>query len=355
MLDFDAVLATSPVRSAAGGEIGRSRRGRPLYGFRAGRGPCRVSLIGGCHADEPVGPAMLDRLAAFLLSLPSEHNLLQDFTWSLVPHANPDGEAANRPWTDGLGDPAGWTGSEPVRVDLWTYLSHVVREPPGDDMEFGFPRSPEDGEARPENHAIAAFLREGGPYHVHGSLHGMGVAAGPWFLMERSWADHRTESMRRRLQDQVRSRGYALHDIDRQGDKGFHRLGEGFTSRPDSTAMRAHFESRNDLATAALFRPSSMEWVRGLGGDPLTLVTEMPLFLLPKAAYAEGDPIRPPAWKRLREAFLRGRDRLAEAVQEEKLESMPIRDQMEFQLRYLNEALITVADQLGADQLGAGR
>lgn len=43
--------------------------------------------------------------------------------------------------------------------------------------------------------------------------------------------------------------------------------------------MRTFFHERGDDATAALSRPSSMEFVRGLGGDPFTFVSEMPLFL----------------------------------------------------------------------------
>ena len=104
--------------------------------------------------------------------------------------------------------------------------------------------------------------------------------------------------MRERLRRRVRELGYRLHDVDRGGEKGFHRIDEGFTTRPDSRAMAAHFEALGDPATAALFRPSSMEYVRSLGGDPLTLVSEMPLFLVPPEHYQSpehggGDVVRP--------------------------------------------------------------
>ena len=45
--------------------------------------------------------------------------------------------------------------------------------------------------------------------------------------------------------------------------------------------MVAYFQERGEAETAALFRPSSMEYMRQLGGDPFTLVSEMPLFLRP--------------------------------------------------------------------------
>ena len=157
--------------------------------------------------------------------------------------------------------------------DLAAYSAGVVRELPGDDVEFGFPRSAQDREARPENRAIAGFLAGGAPYAVHGSLHGTAFSPGPWFLIEAGWAD-RTTAMRARLRERVREMDYLLFDPDRGGEKGFTRIDEGFTTRPDSGAMRRHFLDRGDPETAALFRPSSMEHVRSLGGDPLTFVSE---------------------------------------------------------------------------------
>ncbi|MCB1036733.1 MAG: peptidase, partial [Acidobacteria bacterium] len=81
--------------------------------------------------------------------------------------------------------------------------------------------------------------------------------------------------LRNKLTRTVSQMGFGLHDVDRKGEKGFHRIGPGFCTRPDSRAMAAFFIARGDAETAALFRPSSMELVRSLGGDPLTLVSEM--------------------------------------------------------------------------------
>ncbi|MEM9556328.1 MAG: M14 family zinc carboxypeptidase [Acidobacteriota bacterium] len=364
ILDVDAILdqgAARPERSARI-ELGASRGGRPIHGLLVGDGPLAVSLIAGCHADEPIGPATLDRLAAHLLAVDPTHPLRQRFTWSIVPHVNPDGEARNVGWTTRLGDPARWTATDsPTHVDLPSYLLYVRREAPGDDIEFGFPRDfgdggaagATDGGARPENRAVASFLRrrarEHGPFTVHGSLHGMAFAAGPWFLLERSWAD-RTRPLRAGLRRRVADAGYVVHDIDRGGDKGFHRLGEGFTSRPDSRAMAAHFLAQKDPETAALFRPSSMELVRALGGDPLTFVTEMPLFLVP-ASHFEHDPLRPPSVVALRRAGVSseigntesGDDAIRRLAAEHSITPMPLRDQMRFQLLYLDACLGTVA------------
>jgi hypothetical protein len=324
------VLACAP--PPPGETIGVSREGRPLVGHRFGSGARHVSLIAGCHADEPVGPAMLDRLGGFLHGLDADHPLLSRLAWWLVPHVNPDGEERNAAWTR-----ATTTDAEGRTVyDLARYVAGAVRERPGDDVEFGFPRREDDAEARPENRAMASFLRGGAPFVLHGSFHGMAFAAGPWFLIEASWAG-RTVAMRRRLRERTTALGYRVHDVDRRGDKGFHRIDEGFTTRPDSRAMRAWFERRGDAETARRFRPSSMEYVRSLGGDPLTLVSEMPLFLLPEKHYREGDVVRPPVLERLQAAAdAASLEREARAVG---VAAMPIDDQMRLQLAFLDEAL----------------
>ena len=347
-------------------EIGRSRDGRPIFAYRIGDGPARVSLVGGCHADEPVGPRFLLRLARFLAS-PDGRALRDDATWFVIPHVNPDGAAVNTAWQRPATD----------RYDFVAYLRHRVRELPGDDVEFGFPRDEEDAGARPENRAAWDFWRAHAPFDLHVSLHGMSVAAGPYFLVERSWWP-RLGGMAAALSREVEDAGYTLHDVERHGEKGFHRLDRGFCSRPDSGAMRRHFLDLGDPDTAARFRPSSMEAVRALGGDPLTLVTEMPLFITPGVGAEPGPP--DPVLKRWREriagweARIRAvaeaggegegdegvdagavarRDaaaRVEAAVREEAaragLGAMPVEDQMRFQWAFIREGLGAVGARL---------
>ncbi|MEM1177271.1 MAG: M14 family zinc carboxypeptidase [Acidobacteriota bacterium] len=345
-LDIAAVLDGPAVPGAVGRlELGSSRERRPIVGYRFGQGSRRLSLIAGCHADEPVGPAMLDRLAAFLGGLESGHPLLADWTWHFVPHANPDGEADNSSWTRRLGPVETWARAEsPATVQLATYLQRVIREAPGDDLEFGFPRDGDDRGARPEALAIADFLRPAGPFVLHASFHGMAFAAGPWFLIEAAWID-RTATMRDRLRRDVKARGYDVHDIDRRGDKGFTRIDRGFTTRPDSRAMAAHFRALGDHDMAARFRPSSMETVRSFGGDPLTFVSEMPLFTLPPEAFPVDRPVHGAATTALRRAAAGGdAETLTRLADDLAVKPMPIRDQMEFQLLLLDAALEAVRD-----------
>jgi len=331
LLPTAEILRSAIPSKATGTLIGHSREGRELHGYRFGQGPLHVSLIAGCHADEPVGPAMLDRLAGWLAGRPEGDPLLAEASFWIVPHANPDGEARNAAWAE---------TAEPGTYDLAAYLHRAVRELPGDDVEFGFPRDQDDTEARPENRAIAAFLAEGAPFALHGSFHGMAFAAGPWFLIEASWAE-RTAEMRDALRRQVAEMGYVVHDVDRKGEKGFFRIDEGFTTRPDSKAMIAHFRALGDEAMAALFRPSSMEYVRSLGGDPLTLVSEMPLFLLPREHFEGEEIVRPAAIYDLQRAA-GDPDTLREAVARHGVRPMPIEDQMRLQIAFLNEGFSAI-------------
>lgn len=335
MLPIDEILDTEP--RPVGRSIGRSREGRDIRAIAAGTGPVAVSCIAGCHADEPVGPAMLDRFATWLARAHSDHPALRDARWALVPHVNPDGDARNRAWAEAtieLSRPSGGGADRGFRLDR--YVAEAIRELPGDDVEFGFPRSEDDGGARPENRAVAGFLAATGPFDLHVSFHGMGFAHGPWFLLEPFWVE-RTRDLRRRLAEAVEELGYRLHDVDRGGEKGFWRIDAGFTTRPDSRSMRDYFLSIDDAATAARFRPSSMEYVRSLGGDPLTMVSEMPLFLLPD----EG-PLADPALPRLNRLELLRRalaDHGPDAADALRVRPMPIRDQMRLQLELLDQGL----------------
>ena len=237
--------------------IGQSEEGRPIFGYEIGKGARGISLVAGAHADEPVGPETLRILVKHAERLGS---LLDAFTLRVVPHVNPDGAARNQPWIDA------WPDAE-------AYRSLVLREPPGRDIEFGYPN------LRPENRAVSAFLAKGAPYALHMSLHGMAVAEGGMLLIEKHWVD-RTVDLREQYGAILDDRIPGRHDHDRHGDKGFRYLGPGFWTTPEGTAMRAYFEERGDDEMAARFRDSSMEYVRSLGGDPLCLVTEIPLFVV---------------------------------------------------------------------------
>jgi hypothetical protein len=337
----EAILGSPRPHGDYGAIIGRSAEGREIRAVKIGVGPQRVSLLAGCHADEPVGPRLLRRLSHYLTSLPADDPLLTDYQWWIVPHINPDGAARNRRWQP----------PNATVYDLVGYLLHSVRELPGDDIEFGFPLDPDDTEARPENRAVYDWWRKAnGPFNLHVSLHGMAFAAGPWFLIEAAWND-RVAPLKRRCLRRVAELGYEPHDVERHGEKGFFRLGRGFCTRPDSRYMREHFLALGDEETAEKFRPSSMETIRALGGDPLTLVSEMPLFITAGVGVNLGppDPVaeewkqRIAAW---REALQGGAPagEVLEVAAANGLRPMPARDQMRLQWTLIVSGLESCAE-----------
>ncbi len=332
---FDDLLSAGTVPQVDGEEIGKSRTGRPIRAHRFGGGPTTVSLIAGNHADEPAGPRLLDLLARYLSCQEADSPLLNEYSWWLVPHSNPDGRELNASWQDSLRE----------SVELGRYLKYSRRELPGDDMEFGFPRDGADVEARPENLAIAKWWSESGGFDLHASLHGMGFAAGPWFLIDPAWREC-CEHVIKRCSSAVRNLGYRLHDVERFGEKGFCRIERGFCTRPNSNAMREFFLERGDSETAQKFRPSSMEYVRGLGKDTLTLVSEMPLFILPRVGEVLGPP--DPAAEQWRAQIENWRARLADGADCEEISSegaqqgvtaMPLCDQMRLQWVFICSGL----------------
>jgi len=255
-----ASLRAVPWRQAV---IGQSRDGRLIHGVIAGRGELRVSIVAGAHADEPAGTMA----AVELLHRVAGEGWGEFATWYVCPQINPDGAQRNARWI-----------SQPL--DLSRYLRHAVREEPGDDIEFGYPDPDRpDARPRPENLAVAEFLRPAAPFHLHASLHGMAFAEGAWWLIGKDWAP-RSAPLRAHIARVFARHGLPLHDIDRNGEKGFQRIEPGFCTTPTAVAMREFFHAQGDPATAAQFLPSSMEYVRGLGGDPLVMVSELPLFLI---------------------------------------------------------------------------
>lgn len=308
-------------------ELGPSEEGALLYGVRLGTGEHTVSLIAGNHADEPVGP---ETLRAFVLNALAKRNKmapwLRHYTFVIVPHVNPDGEARNRPWMERWPDPK-------------AYLRHAVREQPGRDLEYGYPAM------RPENEHVSTFLREHGPYVMHASLHGMSASEGALLLVNRNWT-FRTQALRDDFRAAAAAEGLRMHDHNRKGEKGFFWVEPGFQTTPRGDAMRTYFRAQNDPDMAERFHDSSMEFVMSLGGDPLAMVTELPLFLIENEDPTLGYPDR---YMDLRErlpavkARLQRDEDVDDLLAPFDLEPVPIATAMRLQLRALELGMEAVA------------
>ena len=332
-LDELTGLAADHHHSIAIETIGVSRGGRNLSAITLGTGPCPVGITAGAHADEPTGPMAALALIRYLLSAPEAEGLLQQHTFRICPQINPDGAAANAPWFR-------------LPLDPLLYFRHVVRELPGDDVEFGYPHPEhihDEPDIRPANRAVAAFLARANNYSFHASLHSMATAEGAWFLIGREFIAS-TAPLRKVLANHAARLGFPLHDMERHGDKGFTRIEPGFCTTPRSDAMREHFLARGDAQTADLFKLNSMEFVQRLGGNPLVMVSEMPLFLI--------DAASPPApggtaYNHLREelpaavAALRSGDEASarKLIARYNVRTVDLRAHVELQVRMVIEAL----------------
>ncbi|MEP0546108.1 MAG: M14 family zinc carboxypeptidase [Rhodothermales bacterium] len=322
-------------------DLGTSEEGRPIYGVTLGHGPQTVTLMAGAHADEPVGP---ETLRVFILESLANRDWLAEgdgfadlfdrFTFRIMPHVNPDGEARNQPWI----------GAWP---DVEAYLRHRVREQPGRDIEFGYPVM------RVENRLAARYLFDYTPLALHMSLHGMGFSEGGLLLIERQWVEG-TEALRTAFVEAVRDAGLRLHDHDRGGEKGFDYIDPGFCTTPEGKAMRFHFHERGDAGMAAKFFSSSMELARLAGYDaarqryPLCLVTELPLFVIERAYRRE--PGLPTAYLALRDemADLQLRIQRGESIREHlapyQLRPLDLGTAVRLQLRCIELGLEQVAE-----------
>jgi hypothetical protein len=286
-------------------------------------------------------------------------HLLDAFTLHVIPHLHPDGEmrAVKAGWLDPAPEADGFFCASPVD---FAQLSH--RDLPGSDLEFGWPWSSEELEAASDAHTVphippttmalpnetaaaAHYLYEclarnrdmQRPLVFHGTLHGMAFGSGAWCLLGRSWtrlqARSRSEAfpasgqvvakcavpdrpkdasapLRIQIMSCAFRRNLPLHDVDKDGAKGFFRLGPGFSTAPDIWSMRHHFldHSPPQPDVASSFRPSSMDFARGLGVDPLVLVSEIPLFLLDAPEALERLKVQMDAFKK---AGLEGVESLA--------------------------------------------
>jgi hypothetical protein len=200
---------------------------------------------------------------------------------------------------------------------------------------------------RPENGHVAAFLREHGPFAMHASLHGMSAGEGAMLLINRPWT-FRTQRLRDRIVQAAAAHGLRMHDHNRKGEKGFFWIEPGFQTTPRGDAMRTYFRAQDDPATARKFHDSSMEFVMGLGGDPLALVTELPLFLVENE---DPTPGRPDNYLALRErlpeikAKLEAGDDVDDLLAPFGLHPVPLETAMRLQLRAIELGLDTVRDK----------
>lgn len=245
-------------------EIGHSQEGQKLFGIKVGNGSLKASIIAGCSADEPVGPYMVKCFLTWLKQSASGNELLRKWTFFIIPQMNPDGALRNKSWTE-------------LPLSLKLYLEKSKRDLPSEDLEFGFPSVQSSTNIHPENIAAAEFLSQQGCFQAHFSLHNLIVGGGAWFLIDKK---HSNDSfhLQAKLKGIAEKLNIPLYDIDRKGEKGFVRLSAGFSTTPSTIELRKYYQEHSHPEWAEKIYLSSMDYIESLGGEPLSLVSEIPMF-----------------------------------------------------------------------------
>lgn len=269
--------------------LGEGPPAERLWVLRIGRGERHIAVKANAHADEPAGTVTCFRLVAQL----ADSEVLERFTFHLLPSANPLGLERNR----------GWLGS--TEPDLLTWFRAVRRDPPAEDREFGYGERPELAAHR-ECAWWHGYLDRLPRLDGYVSLHSMAFAGGAWFLVMLDDLARWTPLLDA-LAAGARTAGLPLHDEDRGGRKGFCRLRPGFCTAPTREAMAAFFGSAGRPARLGL---NSMQVVRLRHGTPVALVSELPQWWDPRLADMT------PTQERRADLDRRLAERLAETVAE---------------------------------------
>lgn len=112
--------------------------------------------------------------------------------------------------------------------------------------------------------------------------------------------------------------------------------------------MRTFFRAQDDPEMAQRFHDSSMEFVASLGGDPLSMVTELPLFLVKGSSSSSHQPERYLELRKkrpeLRARLERGED-VRPVLDSYDLRPIPLKSAMQLQLRALKLGLQAVRNE----------
>ena len=288
---------------------------------------------------------MLRRLVSFLAERPADDPLLAAATWSIVPHVNPDGEARNAAWSASTVPAIDHLGGEDRVYDLPAlYASRPCASCRGTTWSSDSRAIRKTAEARPENRAVAAFLAEGAPFHLHASFHGMGFATGPWFLIEEAWID-RTAALRDSMRRIRCGRWDTSSSTSTAAErKVFIASTRGSPPAPIRRSMVRWFEER-ERSRDGREVPSQLDGVRPLAGRR-SLHHGLRDAALPAAAgsWGDGRPDDPHFRAFLARIAGKAPEEVRAEMEKSGVRGMPIRDQMRLQLAFLNAALVAVGN-----------
>lgn len=243
--------------------IGRSRAGRELICVTVGSGPRHAVVFGLPHPNEPIGGLTSLHLLERLINA-NPYNLLEEFTWHIVPCIDPDGLALNEGWLSG-----------PHTMEH--YARHFYR-PAGDEQvewtaPFHYKRAHFDA-VLPETQALLQLIDRTAPALMC-SLHNSELG-GTYFYLSRPEPE-----LYASLQAIPQALGLGLHAGEAEA-AFIETLAEGIYLWPASTESYDWSEKMGQDPLAFPSGSSSIEWAGRHG--TLSIVSELPYWQDPDAS-----------------------------------------------------------------------
>lgn len=243
--------------------IGRSRAGRELTCVTVGSGPRHAVVFGLPHPNEPIGGLTSLHLLERLIDV-NPFELLDEFTWHVVPCIDPDGLALNEGWLAGPHTMA-------------HYARHFYR-PAGDEQvewtaPFHYKRAHFDA-VLPETQALLQLIDRTAPALMC-SLHNSELG-GTYFYLSRPEPE-----LYASLQAIPQSLGLGLHAGEPEA-AFIETLAEGIFLWPASTEGYDWSEKMGQDPLTFPSGSSSIEWAGRHG--TLSIVSELPYWQDPDAS-----------------------------------------------------------------------
>lgn len=151
-------------------EVGKSRKGHPIYLLKIGNGSKNAFMFGCPHPNEPMGAMMLEYFTRYLCEHDDFRNEF-DYTWYLIKSIDVDGTKLNESWFKGP-------------FTLYNYARGWYRPIGSEQAEWTFPfdyKNYKWDTPIPETEVLMKIIDETKPEFLY-SLHNAGFGGAYWYL-----------------------------------------------------------------------------------------------------------------------------------------------------------------------------
>jgi len=255
-------------------KIGRSREGRTIFGARISKHEDNPTIcaIGNNHSEEVMGTFT----SLFLIRKFAEdaefQSILDDFSFSFVPQANPDGVVLNLEWIKKFFG-SSTTSSEELYKE---FLLHQYRDLREEDVEHGIPIEGTSSDIRPETNAVKLFIEDHKKIDYFISLHGKALSGGVLFYC---YKEQNLDQLMNLVSNLSEELTLPLDFEDPAGYQGDKVIRDGFRTLPTFENMRAQWEkSGQKEEKLKKFKLNTVEYTDKRFSITAGLVTEIPLF-----------------------------------------------------------------------------